>query len=261
MDETNSGPQIGGILSQDRDAALELVFGYLAPADRRPQIDEILARPRSGATPDGLIGAWRNGRLVGAVLSQVQPGKTAEFWLPRLAAGEPESTAASLWSASWGFLASRRVVLALVLLEQGSEAEETRLRQEGVDRLADLLYLVSQEDDFPAVLPVSPLDFVPYRETDHDRLVRIVEATYEATCDCPQMEGVRNTHDVLAGYRATGEFDPGRWLIVRHAGSDVGCACWPTIRGTTTWSCSTWGWPARRGGTDGGGGWFATHNG
>ncbi len=223
MDTSHSGPQIGEIRPQDQDAALELVFDHLAPADRRRQIDEALAAQRSGAALCGLIGAWRGGRLVGAAFSQVQAGKMAILWPPRYAPGEPESTAASLLAASWEFLASRQVALALVLLETASEAEETLLRQGGFDRLADLLYLVSLKVELPRVAPVRQLDFEPYRETDHDRLVRIVEATYEATFDCPRLDGVRSTEDVLAGYRATGQFDPARWLIVRHAQSDVGC--------------------------------------
>jgi hypothetical protein len=29
--------------------------------------------------------------------------------------------------------------------------------------------------------------------------------------------------DVIAGYQATGSFDPARWFLLRHDGSDVGC--------------------------------------
>ena len=34
---------------------------------------------------------------------------------------------------------------------------------------------------------------------------------------------MRKTEDVLAGYRSAGGFDPGWWLIARHADCDVGC--------------------------------------
>ena len=84
-------------------------------------------------------------------------------------------------------------------------------------------YLVSPKETFPTILPTTPLVFEPYREADHGRLARIIEATYEGTFDCPRLQGARDTDDVLAGYRSTGEFDPCRWLIVRHADRDVGC--------------------------------------
>ena len=44
-----------------------------------------------------------------------------------------------------------------------------------------------------------------------------------ASLDCPHIEPARGIDDVLAGYRATGVFDPARWLIVGHQGNDVGC--------------------------------------
>ncbi len=34
---------------------------------------------------------------------------------------------------------------------------------------------------------------------------------------------MREIDDVLAGYRATGRFDPDHWLIARHGEQDVGC--------------------------------------
>jgi len=54
-------------------------------------------------------------------------------------------------------------------------------------------------------------------------LAHIVEATYEQSLDCPAMDGLRSIEDILDGYRATGRFDPSRWLIVEHEGRDVGC--------------------------------------
>jgi ribosomal protein S18 acetylase RimI-like enzyme len=37
------------------------------------------------------------------------------------------------------------------------------------------------------------------------------------------LNGVRKIEDVLAGYQATGVFDPARWQIVRSGGEDIGC--------------------------------------
>ena len=51
----------------------------------------------------------------------------------------------------------------------------------------------------------------------------MVEQTYVETLDCPQLNGVRPIEEILDGYRAVGQFDPRRWLLVRHTGGDVGC--------------------------------------
>src|SRR5690606_13719752 len=75
----------------------------------------------------------------------------------------------------------------------------------------------------PPHTDASDLEFVPCPPDANERLAAVVEATYEATLDCPRLDGWRATADVLDGYRATGEYDPSRWLIVRHQGQDVGC--------------------------------------
>ncbi len=50
-----------------------------------------------------------------------------------------------------------------------------------------------------------------------------MDRTYEGTLDCPRLNGVRSTEDVLATYRRSGEFDPARWFLVRLEEQDVGC--------------------------------------
>jgi GNAT superfamily N-acetyltransferase len=224
MSGSESGLQVGPVPPQDRDQALDLAFSYLEPAERRRQVDESFAVQRGDrAAVDGLIGAWRAGRLVGAMFSQVQPGRIASVCLPRLVAGEPESTAIALLAVNEDLLCRQQVGLAHVLLREVGVADEALLQLGGFVHLADLLYLVSPKSRFPATPPASQLDFEPYQETEHQRLARIIEATYEATLDCPQLEGMRSTEDVLASYRGNGVFDPNRWLIVRHGQDDVGC--------------------------------------
>ncbi len=245
MTGSNPDPQIDGVLPQDRARTLELVFGHLRSDDRQRQIGEALAHvsPLDSAPLEGLMGARRNGRLVGAMFSQIEPGKTAMVWLPRLTVGEPESTAAGLFAATWNFLTRQRVVLAQILLPMVDKVQRTMLRLGGVRHLADLLYLVSPincqtslnrwgrhfclprvgKNTCPTIAAKSPLDFEPYCVANHNRLAQIIEATYEGTFDCPGLQGVRNPEDVLAGYRSTGVFDPRHWLIVRHDRRDVGC--------------------------------------
>src|SRR5690606_17377683 len=55
------------------------------------------------------------------------------------------------------------------------------------------------------------------------RLAGIIDATYEGTLDCPSLDGVRQTDDVLAGYAELGDHDPADWFIVRQGEDDVGC--------------------------------------
>ena len=114
---------------------------------------------------------------------------------------------------------------SLLCTDTGSDAD--RLRSAGFFRLSDLLYMVCSGVAFPTSDPrkiaATSYEVEPYDESEHERLASIVERTYEQTLDCPDLDGVRDMDDVLAGYRATGEFDPARWFFVRCEGHDVGC--------------------------------------
>ena len=55
------------------------------------------------------------------------------------------------------------------------------------------------------------------------RLISLMDRTYKDTADCPALNGIRETSDVVDGYRAVGRFSPDLWLLVRHADQDIGC--------------------------------------
>ena len=109
------------------------------------------------------------------------------------------------------------------VLPAGVGADAEWLLAAGFEHVSDLLYLVCVADDFPTASPCPELQFEPYSPALHARFAQLVDATYEDTLDCPAVNGVRNVDEVLQGYRATGQFDPQQWFIVRHQGEEIGC--------------------------------------
>ena len=221
----NPDPQIGVVESHCRAESLELAFGHVGPDQRRRQIVETYTHtsPPGVAPFDGLIGAWRDGRLVGVIFSQVAPGKTAVVWLPRLVDGEPNATAALLYTATWEFLTRKQVMLAQVMVSTVRQNEAAMLQLGGFCHLADLLYLVSLEAEFPVEIPNMQWNFESYCVAHHNRWTEILTATFEDTHDCADLHDMRSSDDVLAGYRSTGVFDPNLWLIARRQQHVVGC--------------------------------------
>jgi len=212
------------VAEDHRAEAFELVFAELPADQRQQQTDALLQAVESGdLPPDGLLGAYRQDRLVGVVLWQLLPGRTSMLWPPRLIDGEDRATADRLLKTACESFEACGIVMAQALLERVDEADDRLLCGHGFRRMADMLYLVSLEIEFPTSLPPTSLKFIPYSEPLAARLSRIVEATYEQSLDCPAIDGVRSIEDVLEGYRTTGRFDPSRWLIVAHEGRDVGC--------------------------------------
>jgi mycothiol synthase len=222
--DTPESLRVCPVSPSDRSAALDLAFSYLPHEERARQIEEILsASTTADHSREGLLGAYRSGVLVGSIFSQILPGKNAQVYLPGLTLNEQKSTAVNLLRATVQWLDQCQVCMAQMLLETITPDDERILREGGFDYLTDLLYLVCLEDDFPPAPLSTPLDFETYNSQNHDRLAQIVDSTYQETLDSPKLNHVRQLDDVLEGYRATGDFSPSRWLIVRHQNRDVGC--------------------------------------
>lgn len=202
-----------------------------------PGIAEIVAQQVTAALAadadwSGLFGAWRDdssrvgAALAGAVWLQYLPGRTASFLGPRVTSDTPAATLDALLSAALATVDFERAALVQALLpaDDAADADEgARFSRHGFTQAAELLYLVSERHTFPTAPPAGDLSLRPYTPDERPLLARLIEQSYEATRDCPTLNGLRATDDVLDGYQAIGEFDPQRWLIATHADRDVGC--------------------------------------
>jgi len=186
-------------------------------------IQQLITMLNENPSSNLLLKAMRDQNAVGAVFSNLSPGKIASVWTPVSNLWEPISTATRLLQALSDRLKRRGVCLATIMTETVSTEEEEIFHASGFDPLARLFYMVSLQKDFPAEKPPCELDFESYSPKNHTRLSAIVESTYEQTYDCPELNGIRKIEDVLEGYRSIGTFNPARWLIVQHQNRDVGC--------------------------------------
>ncbi len=206
----------------ERLAALELVFGRLSPANRDRRVAQVLAAAKQQGNAVLWVG-YRGQQLAAAMLAEVQVGRTAFVTPPRLIDDEPHGTASDLSVRVMDDLLGHGVQLAQALLETDHGPDAEQLLDVGFRHVANLLYLVSLAGSFPTSPPQDGLEFVPYRPAEQVRLANVMQRTYEASLDCPAIDKVRTIDDVLEGYRATGVFDPARWLIAMHQGIDIGC--------------------------------------
>jgi ribosomal protein S18 acetylase RimI-like enzyme len=205
------------------EAALRLVFADLEPGDREDRVALILAEQGNAGPPDGLLVAREGENLVGAVFWQILPGNVGTLAPPRVKDTPRSAVAGELLQTARDQLARREVCMIQCLLRRENKSDLELLQQAGFEHFGDLYYLVSVAADFPQSSPSAELTFECYAPNAHASFAALVEATYEGTLDCPKMNGLRTTDDVLAGYRGSGEFDPSRWLVVRRAGRAIGC--------------------------------------
>jgi GNAT superfamily N-acetyltransferase len=218
-----SSTEILPVAVPERTAALELLLCDWNAEDRARQIAEFLQSPGPAANWETLVAAYRGGKMVGVAWGQIHPGRVAGCWPPRTVPGTSAVVRSMLLEAVCEKLGAQQVQLAQSLLLESQRTDGDLLRRHGFTLIATLEYLFSVDRDFPTAPPAGDLEFMPYSPELHPRLLEIVEATYQQTLDCPQINGVRAIEDVLSGYRASGAFDPRFWLLVRHATEDVGC--------------------------------------
>jgi mycothiol synthase len=203
--------------------ALELVLRDLTAEQRRSIADQMAREHADGSACESLLVAQRSSVLCGAAWGQLQPGRTAIFWAPQFTASTIREVAVDLTRAVVRALDAADVEMTQALLADRSTPIADALESAGFYYLADLLYLSSNACAPPTASPEPiELSYVAYDDSQRERLIALLERTYEDTLDCAAMNGRRKMGDVLDGYRATGVFRPKNWLIVEREGRDVG---------------------------------------
>lgn len=172
-----------------------------------------------------LLAARRGNELAGAMLAQELPGKSASIFLPQLAAGEEGSlTGESLVQEMLRILAADGIHLCQCLLAKGQTAPPS-LTAAGLQHSASLLYMTC-EPQFPAAPVTMPgFKLVPFQEGDETALAQLIDATYVDTQDCPALNGLRDSLDVIEGYKHVGEFRREHWLTLVEESSSRAAGC------------------------------------
>lgn len=219
-----------------------LVVRLAQPQDVEPALRLILTPPGATVDPavltefaklagerglglDALHVAQRNGRVVSALLPVISPGRTALLLCPHEGGPKPAAAGAitALAHAASAFCATRGVHLVQALVEPGDSLLQQALAPAGLQRMAELFYLHVAAPQNPT-LPDLPhgISLVAYSPQLHDWFGRTVLATYQQSLDCPALNGRRAVEDILAGHKASGEFDPSTWFLLREGDAALG---------------------------------------
>jgi mycothiol synthase len=175
-----------------------------------------------------LVGKWNGSNWEGVAWAQFHVGRAASLHGPTLRVERPE-LAAQLVAAAISHALQDGVCIVQALRDLESTLQTQALLDAGFKHVTDLLYMFCDTARVSPHAPETRLRFEPWSAAENARLARLIERTYVHSLDCPAVDGIRPVEDVMAGYRATGVFDPSRWLLVtrRDANSDekidIGC--------------------------------------
>ncbi|MHC5023844.1 MAG: GNAT family N-acetyltransferase [Planctomycetota bacterium] len=163
-------------------------------------------------------------RVCQTVLLVPNPGRTAMVFSGRVWSGRDVPPLAGLLRHACRATDVIDVDLAQTLLDPGETLAREAFQDGGFEPLATLSYL---QRSLPRRAP-SPPDWprgvrpVPFEASRRDELLRVLDASYEDTLDCPGLRGRRRTEDILAGHRASGEFDPALWTLLLEDDRAIG---------------------------------------
>jgi ribosomal protein S18 acetylase RimI-like enzyme len=200
------------VAEPQRVGALEMIWSALEPGLRRSLLDAAVADSRKFGSDfwSALVACQQDGAVAGVAWVQPHAGRAASIHGPVVRSDDP-CLAASL--ARFSVEQAKRLDLTCIqaLLPIEYTPQAAALTAAGFHGVANLLYMFSAAGDWPTRAPESALHFRPATQAE---LAKVIEQTYLGSLDCPAVDGLRNLDDVLAGYRATGNYLPENWLIV-----------------------------------------------
>jgi mycothiol synthase len=208
------GPEFRPVRPEEVHDALALILACEGTPGNDDQIRDFMqfmSHRRIG--PNELWVAKLDGRLAWAVLPIVSPGRTMLLLGPRFL---PEtSDVGPLIESICDHWHARDVHLAQALLEPADAAARRLYAAHGFREMAELLYL---EEVIPPALeqPRLPEGFAwkTYSTGAHRQFAQTVLESYQHSMDCPSLNGVREIEDIMAGHRASGEFNPQFWFLL-----------------------------------------------
>ena len=211
-------------LPADPGSMLDLLAQGFAQPEQRLQ-RQAIADALAGSARDDFVcvRALCGSTLAGAALAQQLPGRTAAVYGPQVIDSAAAALAMQLLMAVEEAIRRAGTRLAQSLLGIDQFREQRRLVDSGYVNAATLLYMVCDMAAFPAAPPEISLVLEPVTAELEARLNCVIESSYQDTLDCPLLNGLRTTDDVLEGYRAVGVYRPELWLLAQRGDEDVGC--------------------------------------
>lgn len=206
--------------------ALSLILWQ--PGFGSAELDERVDILRRYCTDHGLslehvLMAREGNHIISACLSIDSPGLTSAVFIPLLDRRDQRKEVLVNLLEQVAADSRERHIVYLQAMVPPDSGEGQVFQEAGYTFLARMLYLES--DLAQAFLPISSaplLNWETYNNQTHRLFAEVLMGTYEASRDCPLLNGVRDVEDIIAAHRSTGEFDAGLWQVAYGPSGPVG---------------------------------------
>lgn len=215
------------------EEALQLQLQALPDQERSERIQQLQDSSERGIVSlDECLIRCEGDRVAGVLLLVSQADGTMYVWPAETIHGlSPEVDAAirrCLYEEAVRVVDAPEIWIGQSLLEVDQAEQSRELSEHGFPRLTDLIFM-NHTVDAPTLadserLPDSGFwDSESFNEPVNGAdFARLVERTYESTCDCPELNGTRDGWQSLESHRQAGAYDPECWRLFRHNGRPAG---------------------------------------
>jgi ribosomal protein S18 acetylase RimI-like enzyme len=194
--------------------ALSLILGSGGnPAGSQQVIDFLQFAAQRGINTQDLWVMAAGAPPIWAVLPIVSPGHTVLLFTPGVR--PPNDDVTPLIEAVCMSVAERDIHLVQVLLDPPDKAIRSLYAGLGFREMAELIYL-QVGTSHPVVQDELPENFwwQTYSPQTHELFEQAILESYQQSLDCPALNGMRDISDVIAGHKASGEFNPRFWFVL-----------------------------------------------
>ena len=183
---------------------------------------------------DYFLQANRQGKTVGVARGYRLPGRMALIRNVTLLGSEPDAIAQQMIQALDRQLISAPGSFSMVHLRNAVAAQASWFESCGYSLLSQVETVC-----LPLTEPVtaphpSPLQFAAGAEHRRNELANIIQATYQASLDCPKLQQFRSIEDILDSYEHQG-IAPAGWSFVQYKGETMGCLLMSAFSQQRTW--------------------------
>ncbi len=221
----------------DLEPAFRLIFRHCPPKNVDLRVATALELVRTGELdPAGVLVARAGSHLVGAMVCHLNPGGGGLVWPPQVALADAEPIEDQLVTHTIAWLRRRGAKLGQAILAPEDAPLAAPLLRHGFRHVTNLWYMRHDLRRLPRERSrAGRLVFETYRPCDPLMFRETLERTYEASLDCPEVNGIRTMDEIITGHQAQGLFNPERWWLVREYACPVAVVLITEVPGWQGW--------------------------
>jgi mycothiol synthase len=221
----------------DLPQALECALVHVPAEQRAARVQLCLDLVNSGVLDPRNVWVARLGSDIAAVQVCVSlTGSSCLFWLP----STQDPIADDLVRAALEHLRNQGCKVAQHFAKIEDHAWTAPLRRQGFQAVTRLHQMAHSLTDLPPVPPTT-LRHETYRPVLAEQFAATLERTYVGTLDCPELNGIRTTDEVIAGHMAQGAFHPECWWLALEGEVPVGVTMLVEMPDAMTWELAYFG--------------------